>query len=901
MKFAFLIHYLSDETRSLMRLDRGGPIRRHWGLNVLEFCSGLRQTMEALRRGDGAGDESAARPVDELAGLVSQTGARAEGRLYEIPLTGSEILEDPHRALGLMEKAVDAAAGWGARVVGLGSMTGVVGGNGALLAERGPVAVTTGNSLTVYAALQNLYNACDEAGVDLARESVAVVGIPGSIATAAATLLAPQCRELLLVARRPSQRASRLAHQLGGRLLLDIPSALARARVVVSATSTGDCIDQRQLLPGALAVDVAVPTDVQGTEAVRDDVLVISGGLAKVPPTMPRDSMFLGFYQGTVPCCLGETMVLALEGRPECYSIGRDLDLDKIQEVGALARGQGFDFGHLVSFGLPIEPGVLARYRKAIRRGQGSGVRGQGSGVRGRDAGTPFLTPDPCPVTPDLRALADRAARRFARHVNPVLLGVAGKGGLVKTFVRGQGMELWDADGRSYLDFVGGFGAMNLGHNHPAVARAVTAALEQQAPGFAQSGVNPLAAALAEQLVELTPPGLEMVFFCNSGTEAVEAALKLARAASGRTDLLSCERSFHGKSLGSLSVTGNPTLQRPFGPLLPGCETVPFGDTTALELALHTRRFAAFVVEPIQGEGGMNEPPDGYLRQGQRLCRETGTLLVVDEVQTGLGRTGALFAVNHEGVEPDLMMLAKSLGGGLVPLGAMLARRDLWMKAYGTVQGFTLHSSTFGGGSLACAAGLAALRALQEEGLLENAQARGRQLAAGLAGLSRRCPLVKEVRGRGLMLGLEFNPLPRTVREHFKGADASGLAAFQVADLDGLIDSIPGLYAMQTLLENHGIYTQVARSNPRVLRIQPPLNVTEGQAARFLDALEETCSDLAFLFDVMDRVLSKSVGTHKGEPAGLRSDGSISNSPGTAQHKEVPEDVSDEFIRVASA
>jgi acetylornithine/succinyldiaminopimelate/putrescine aminotransferase/predicted amino acid dehydrogenase len=874
MKFAFLIHYLSEETCSLVQLDRGGALRSHWGLNVLEFCSSLHQTMQAFRRGEGAGGESAARLADEMAGLVSQTGARAEGRLYEVPMTGRAILEDPHRALGLMEKAIDAAADWGARVVGLGSMTGIVGGNGAYLAERGPLAVTTGNSLTVYAALQNLYDACDEAGIDLARETVAVLGVPGSIATAAATLLAPQCRDLLLVARRPSQRASRLAGQLGGKLLLDIPSALAQARVVLSATSTGNCIDQRDLLGGAVVVDVGVPTDVQGTEAIREDVLIFSGGLAKVPPTMPRTSMFLDFYQGTVPSCLGETMVLALEGRPECFSIGRDLDPDKIQEIGTLAVGHGFDFSHLVSFGQGVEPGVLAGYRKAVRRrpapakDEGGRMKDEG-GQKGGNCGVPACLDSsfiPHPSSFSVRALADRAARRFARHINPVLLGVAGKGGLVKTFVRGQGMKLWDADGRSYLDFVGGFGAMNLGHNHPAVARAVAAALEQQAPGFAQAGVNPLAAAQAEQLVEVTPPGLEMVFFCNSGTEAVEAALKLARAATGRADLLYCERSFHGKSLGSLSVTGNPTLQRPFGPLLSGCQAVPFGDPRALESALATRRFAAFVVEPIQGEGGMNVPPEGYLRQAQRLCRAAGTLLVVDEVQTGLGRTGALFAVDHEGVEPDLMTLAKSLGGGLVPIGATLARRDLWMKAYGTVHGFALHSSTFGGGSLACAAGLAALRVLQDEGLVENAQARGRQLAAGLAALSRQCPLVKEVRGQGLLLGLEFNPLPRTVRRHFR--DASGPAAFQVADLDGVIDSIPGLYVMQTLLQEHGIYTQVARSNPRVLRIQPPLTVTEEQAARFLDAITQTCSELAFLMDVGDRVLTRCVGSHQGEPAG---------------------------------
>ncbi len=322
-------------------------------------------------------------------------------------------------------------------------------------------------------------------------------------------------------------------------------------------------------------------------------------------------------------------------------------------------------------------------------------------------------------------------------------MGLGRNNGFVKTFVRGLGNELWDADGKAYLDFVAGFGALNLGHNHPAVVRSVRAALDEQASGFTPAAINPLAAALAEQLVALAPPGLEMVFFANSGTEAVEAGLKLARATTQRPGLLSCERSFHGKSLGSLSVTGNGVYQRPFGPLLPECQTVPFGDVSALERSLHTRRFAAFIVEPIQGEGGMIVPPAGYLRAAQELCRATGTLLIVDEVQTGLGRTGTLFAVDEEGVEPDVLTLAKSLGGGLVPLGAMLCRRDLWMKAYGSAQTFALHTSTFGGGSLACAAGLATLRVLRDEDLCANARARGQQLQQGLQDLAGRCDLVR--------------------------------------------------------------------------------------------------------------------------------------------------------------
>ena len=356
-----------------------------------------------------------------------------------------------------------------------------------------------------------------------------------------------------------------------------------------------------------------------------------------------------------------------------------------------------------------------------------------------------------------------------------------------------------------------------------------------------------------------------MVFFASSGTEAVEAALKLARAATGRPGFLCCERSYHGKSFGSLSVTANPTYQRPFGPLLPDCQAVPFGDPEALAAALQSRRMAAFIVEPIQGEGGIIVPPAGYLREAQKLCRAFGTLLILDEVQTGLGRTGTLFAAEHEGVEPDILTLAKSLGGGLVPLAAMLSRRDLWMKAYGSVQTFALHTSTFGGGSLAAAAGLATLEVLLEENLSAKAQARGEQLRQGLQDLCDRCGLLRGVRGRGLMLGLEFQPTHASIVAHFKGMDPSGNSPWLIPNLDDLARTIPTTYAMQVLLQAHGIYTQVTRSNPLVLRIQPPLTISEQQVQRFLAAIESTCQELHFLFATLQSTISKSIGTHQSE------------------------------------
>ncbi|HVW36697.1 MAG TPA: aminotransferase class III-fold pyridoxal phosphate-dependent enzyme, partial [Pirellulales bacterium] len=635
---------------------------------------------------------------------------------------------------------------------------------------------------------------------------------------------------------------------------LDIEAALARASVVLSATSSGNCIDQKRLLPGSVVIDVAVPTDVEGGRPLRDDVLIISGGLTRIPQSMPLNSKYLWFHQGMIPSCLAETMVLALDRRSECYSLGRQLDVAGIRDIGERAIAHGFDFSQLISFGQPLEDASLVKFRKVLVRLRSQAVCGTIAVGEPMQNACEHAPPD-----------AHRAGKLHARYINPVLMALGAKSGVTKTFVRGEGTRLWDADGKEYLDFVAGFGAMNLGHNHPAVVGALQSALTNQAPGFAQSSVNPYAAALAEELVSAAPPGLEMAFFANSGTEAVEAALKLARASTGRTGLLYCERSYHGKSFGALSVTGNRNYKRPFGPLVPDCQAVGYGDLAGLEQALSTRRFAAFIVEPIQAEGGMFTPPTGYLREAKRLCLAAGTLFIADEVQTGLGRTGALFACDREGVEPDLMTLAKSLGGGLMPIGAMLARRDLWLKAYGTVQNFALHTSTFGGGSLACAAGLAALETLKHERLVENAEARGEQLRSGLADLCRDSRLLREVRGQGLLIGLEFEPLPAAIAAHWKSLDSGGLSSYLVSNFDQILEGMPAMYAMQTLLNDYGIYSQVTRSNPRVLRIQPPLTIRRDEIDVFLNAMRQICNESEFVQRLFDGVVAKTtLGKHQG-------------------------------------
>lgn len=834
MKFAFLIHPLDEKMPALIELDRDKVLQKHWGSNPFALCRLVHGSVVSAQTLSPMSTRSKPCLVDELPRIVSGTGAEASGRIYEIPLDAVSILEQPEKALELMEEAVLSATEWGAKLVGLGSMTGIVGSRGEYLSQRVPIAVTTGNSLTVYSALQTLDLVVQEFDIDLSQETVAVVGIPGSIGSAAAALLAPRCKKVLLVGRSSSGPARKLAEEIGGELTTNLPEALSRARLVVTATSTGGCIDQHDLQSGSIVIDIGVPTDVKGTRQIRPDVLILTGGLTRLPKTVDLDSRVLWFQQGMVPSCLGETIVLSLENRPEYMSIGRTLSLDSIREIGKLARQHGFDFTRLMAFGLPVDEGTLVQFRKAYQK------LGR---IRANSAAA-FTSPD-------------RAKQLYGRYINPVLTAMGEQSGLVKTFVKGEGVWLEDVEGNRYLDFVGGFGSLNLGHNHPAIVAALQNVLQNQAPGFAQSSVNPYASVLAERLVSLAPASLEMAFFCNSGTEAVEAGMKLARRVTGRDGFVHCDGSYHGKSFGALALAGNSDYKKPFGSMLPGAEAVPYGDLEGLERALISRKHAAFVVEPLQGEGGMNVPPQDYLHEAQELCRQTGTLFMVDEVQTGLGRTGRLFASEHFNLEPDILLLAKSLGGGLVPIGAMLMRRSHWAKAYGNLQSFALHTSTFGGGSLACAAGIATLDLLTSEDVCSQARESGRQLKEGLNAMCGQYRCLKEVRGEGLLLGLEFQPMADHVKAHWKIADRTGLGSMIVPDFDKMVDGILVMHAMQTLLLVHNVYTQVARSNPRVLRIQPPLLINQAEVELFLKAINETCAEIDFVNNLLDSMIAK--------------------------------------------
>ena len=301
-----------------------------------------------------------------------------------------------------------------------------------------------------------------------------------------------------------------------------------------------------------------------------------------------------------------------------------------------------------------------------------------------------------------------------------------------KTYPRAEGMHVWDTEGNQYLDFLGGYGALNLGHNPPEVIEAVKKIWDLKTTNILQSGLSALQAAVGETLAEITPGELRHTFFASAGCEAVEGALKTARAASGKPMIVHADAAFHGKTFGALSASGREKYKKPFEPLLPGFDSVPFGDAGALEDRLKKKDVGAFICECVQGEGGVNVPPKGYLKQVRELCDKYGVLWIADEVQTGFGRTGKMFACMHEDVAPDIMSMGKSIGGGVIPFAGFISTPKVWEKAYGSIEKVSYHTTTFGGMSTQCAASLAAIKCYVDRDLPQKAAEDGEYLLSKL-------------------------------------------------------------------------------------------------------------------------------------------------------------------------
>ncbi|MGA2470281.1 MAG: aspartate aminotransferase family protein [Solirubrobacteraceae bacterium] len=398
--------------------------------------------------------------------------------------------------------------------------------------------------------------------------------------------------------------------------------------------------------------------------------------------------------------------------------------------------------------------------------------------------------------------------------------------GVDRDWRHGEGAHLIDKDGERYLDLLCGYGVFAVGRSHPEVLRALQETLEARTANLPQLGVSLLPGVLAEQLVARAPKRIAAMVYANSGTEAVEGAIKLARAATGRTRILYAEHAFHGLTLGSLSLNGNEEFRAGFGPLVGDCASVPFGELGAVEQALARDDVAAFIVEPIQGKG-VNLPPPGYLAGAQAACRAHGTLFVCDEVQTGLGRTGRFLALEHWDLDPDIVCVAKALSGGFVPVGAVLISREVRDRVFDGMERGVRHGSTFGGNDLAAAAGLGTLRALDQDRLVERADRLGSLLLELTRPLVDRYEIVRDVRGLGLMWAIELGA-PASVRNraawHAVERTQQGLAAQLI--------TVP-------LFQRHHIFCQVAGHRMNVVKALPALIIEEEEIRRFAAALDD--------------------------------------------------------------
>ena len=397
----------------------------------------------------------------------------------------------------------------------------------------------------------------------------------------------------------------------------------------------------------------------------------------------------------------------------------------------------------------------------------------------------------------------------YMKHINPSLMRLVAFMGYDFIEDHAEGSHVYDIMGNEYIDCLGGFGVFALGHRHPKVVEAVRNQLDKMPLTSKELLVEPYAR-LAKKLADISPGDLQFIFVCNSGTEAIEGALKLARLKTHKHGLIYTDRAFHGKTMGSLSVTGRDAFQEPFRPLIPGAKKVPFGDSAALENAIDDDT-AAFVVEPIQGEGGIHVPPDDYLPMVQKICRDKGVLLIIDEVQTGMGRTGKMFACEHWGIEPDIMTLAKALGGGVMPIGAILGTPSVWEVFE---ENPLIHSSTFGGNPLACAAALATIEVIEEENLSEKAVIVGEKILNAMRILRDQHPdIIKDVRGKGCLVGVEFSD----------------------SDIGGL---------MISALASRKILVAFTLNNHSVLRIEPALGINDDDLDKIINAIYESTKEV---------------------------------------------------------
>ena len=437
-------------------------------------------------------------------------------------------------------------------------------------------------------------------------------------------------------------------------------------------------------------------------------------------------------------------------------------------------------------------------------------------------------------MTFSLKQLIDeRQGEQYAlhrHHLNPSLTRVLEIIGFNKVYTRARGAYLWDVAGDRYLDLLAGYSVFNLGRGNPVVRKVMEEVLSLERPNLVKMDNPLLSGLLADELVKRMPTGLDAVFFGSSGADAVDTALKFSRAATGRTRILHLNHAFHGLTLGTLSVNGEAVFREGFGPLMPGFDMVAMNDLESLERELRKRDVAAFIVEPVQGKG-VYIPEDDYLPEAQRLCRRYGTIFICDEVQVGMGRTGRFLSLQHWSLEPDIVTIAKSLSGGYIPISACIMRRRIHEKVFKSLDRCQIHSTTFGQNEMAMAAGLATLHVMDEEDLVGHAARIGERLLAGLSALKDRHEMIADVRGKGLMIGIEFKP-PRPLK--LKAVWTAAEAAQK-----GLFSQL----LVMALMRDHHILTQVGGPGINIIKLLPPLIIGEDEVRMIVSAFDDVLAE----------------------------------------------------------
>ncbi len=428
-------------------------------------------------------------------------------------------------------------------------------------------------------------------------------------------------------------------------------------------------------------------------------------------------------------------------------------------------------------------------------------------------------------LTQLIEARQDDQYELHMKYISPHMARVQQIIGFDKLYTRGEGAYLWDVEGNRYLDLLAGYSVFNLGRGHPVIRQAMQEALMLDRPNLVKMDCPLLVGLLAEELVKRMPPGLEAIFFASSGADAVDTAIKFARYATKRPRVVYLDHAFHGLTLGTLSINGGEAFKKGFEPLISGATMVAMNDLDALEKELRKGEVAAFIVEPIQGKG-VYIPNDDYLPEAQRLCRKYGAQFICDEVQVGLGRAGKFLCCEHWNLEPDMVTIAKSLGGGYMPTSAVIMRREINNKVFGSLKRAQVHSTTFGQNDMSMAAGLATLHVMDEEKIVERSATVGAKLLAKLSALKEKHEMIADVRGKGLIIGIEFRP-PGNL------ALRAAWTAIEAAE-KGLFTQL----VVMSLMRDHHILTQVGGPGVNIVKLLPPLIIGDEEVEMIVKAFD---------------------------------------------------------------